>query len=436
VPTFGALLAVSKRWTRFHAAAHVGYGFKPGTADIGGGFAADDRILYGLGIGLSPADVVDVNLELSGLGYVGPGREPVAQTQWKAALHAPLEVYLDARIKTPVGLDVIIGGGPGITPAVGTPRFRVFAGLSWAPGAGRRDPDGDGLVAPQDECPTDPEDFDEWEDGDGCPDPDNDGDGILDERDDCPDDPEDFDDHMDEDGCPESDRDGDGIVDDRDDCPDDPEEIGGDGDGCPESDRDGDLIPDDMDSCPEAPEDVDGFDDEDGCPDPDNDLDGIADVDDLCPDQPENLNGENDDDGCPDEIKSVVRGDRILILERVLFYTNEARVKPESMDVLESVRDTITAHPELLMVRVGGHTDDRGGDAYNEQLSEDRADAIMAWMVEQGIDAERLDSVGYGEAMPIATNDTADGRQANRRVEFTILEQEGASDEGILIEDE
>jgi len=329
---------------------------------------------------------------------------------------------------------VILGGGPGITPAVGTPRFRVFAGISRAPGSGPRDLDRDGLLPPTDACPDEPEDFDEWEDGDGCPDPDNDGDGLPDGEDDCPNEAEDLDDHLDHDGCPEGDRDGDGIVDDRDACPDEPEEMGGDGDGCPEPDRDGDLIPDDLDACPEVAEDVDGHEDADGCPEPDNDIDGIPDVDDLCPDQPENFNGENDDDGCPDEIKAVVRGDRILILERVLFYTDEARIKPESTDVLESVRDTLVDHPELLMVRVGGHTDDRGSDVHNEELSERRAEAIVAWLVEQGIAAERLDAVGYGEAMPIATNDTPEGRQANRRVEFTILEHAGATDEGILIE--
>ena len=266
VPTFGALAVVSKRWDRLHAAGHVGYGFRPGSAEIGGGFAADDRILYGLGIGLSPAAVVDINLEISGIGYVGPGRTTLPETPHKAALHAPLELYLDTRIKTPAGLDVLIGGGPGITPAVGTPRFRVFAGVSWVPSP-PRDPDGDGLVAPADECPDEPEDADGYRDDDGCPDPDNDGDGIPDDQDDCPDDPEDADGHFDEDGCPEGDRDGDGIVDDRDACPDEPEEMGGDGDGCPEPDRDGDLVPDDRDPCPEAAEDMDGFDDEDGCED-------------------------------------------------------------------------------------------------------------------------------------------------------------------------
>jgi large repetitive protein len=435
VPTFGALVAVSKRFRVFHAAGHVGYRFKPGAATIGGSFASDDQLLYGLGLGVTPVQALDINVELSGSGYVGPGRTPLPDNAFKTALHAPLEVYLDARIKTPVGLDILVGGGPGITPAVGTPQFRVFAGVSWAPG-GDRDPDGDGLVVPRDECPREPEDFDQYADEDGCPDPDNDEDGIEDIDDDCPNEPEDIDGWQDADGCPDPDNDEDGILDVKDDCPDEPEEFGGDGDGCPERDADGDGIRDDDDDCPQAAEDLDGWEDEDGCPEPDNDDDGILDADDLCPDLPENVNGERDEDGCPDEIKTVVRGGKILILERVLFYTAKSTIKPESIDVLEAVRDTIRDSPDLLMIRVEGYTDDQGNDDYNQDLSDRRADAIVAYLIEQGIDAGRLDAVGYGETRPIATNDTVEGRQANRRVEFTILEEAGAEPEGILIEDE
>jgi len=132
-----------------------------------------------------------------------------------------------------------------------------------------------------------------------------DGDGLADEVDHCPGDPEDFDDFEDEDGCPEPDNDHDGIPDDHDDCPNVPEDKDGvaDGDGCPENqngDRDGDGMADSVDRCPDDPEDMDGFEDADGCPDADNDGDGILDVDDLCPNDPEVFNGVADDDGCPD----------------------------------------------------------------------------------------------------------------------------------------
>jgi hypothetical protein len=133
---------------------------------------------------------------------------------------------------------------------------------------------------------------------------DRDGDGIADDKDKCPDDPEDFDGFQDADGCPDPDNDGDGILDINDACPNIPAR--GSADGCPHQaaqmgDRDGDGITDDRDKCPDDPEDRDGFQDADGCPDPDNDKDGIPDVKDRCPNEPETVNGFQDADGCPDK---------------------------------------------------------------------------------------------------------------------------------------
>ena len=124
---------------------------------------------------------------------------------------------------------------------------------------------------------------------------DRDGDGVGDDRDQCPDEPEDFDGFQDDDGCPDPDNDKDGVLDVDDRCPNIP---GPAPDGCPRAnasnDRDGDGIPDNVDKCPDAPEDKDGFEDADGCPDPDNDKDGILDVNDKCPNNP-----GRKPDGCP-----------------------------------------------------------------------------------------------------------------------------------------
>ena len=135
----------------------------------------------------------------------------------------------------------------------------------------RVDTDGDGLYDDEDDCPTKPEDFDKFEDDDGCPEPDNDKDTILDVDDECDNDPEDFDKFEDADGCPEIDNDKDGLADKIDQCPDDPEDMDGfeDDDGCPETDDDGDGIADAADRCPRAPEDgvsARGGDPRDGCP--------------------------------------------------------------------------------------------------------------------------------------------------------------------------
>ncbi len=197
---------------------------------------------------------------------------------------------------------VTLGGGTGIVKGVGVPKVRAFLGLLYA--AEGKDPDGDGIEGAADQCPTEPEDFDGYEDSDGCPDYDNDLDTIPDSADKCPNAAEDMDGFEDGDGCPELDNDKDGIPDTGDRCPNEPETKNGykDDDGCPdEADTDNDGVPDSRDQCPNDPEDTDGFEDTDGCPDPDNDGDGILDADDECVDEPETVNDFEDQDGCPDE---------------------------------------------------------------------------------------------------------------------------------------
>lgn len=228
-----------------------------------------------------------------------------------------------------------LGGGIGLTPGVGTPTARVLGAFSWAPRVA--DSDRDGIFDDRDECDHLPEDFDGFEDTDGCLDPDDDGDLIPDaddrcpriaaeeDRDDdedgctdafvdgdrdeiedradgCPAQAEDRDQFQDEDGCPDPDDDGDGIPDPQDRCTREAEDrdLFQDEDGCPEPDNDGDLVADENDACDDAPEDVDQVEDGDGCPDPDNDHDGVLDAADRCPGELETINGVTDDDGCPD----------------------------------------------------------------------------------------------------------------------------------------
>jgi len=160
------------------------------------------------------------------------------------------------------------------------------------------DKDGDGIKDDVDSCPEKPEDFDAFEDEDGCPDPDNDEDGILDPIDKCKNEAEDIDEFEDEDGCPDLDNDQDTVLDDKDKCPNTPGPV--ENEGCPVNDKDGDGIPDGDDQCPEKPEDLDGDRDEDGCPDVDSDGDGLEDDIDACPDEPEDMDEFKDDDGCPE----------------------------------------------------------------------------------------------------------------------------------------
>lgn len=213
-----------------------------------------------------------------------------------------------------------------------------------------------------------------------------------------------------------TDRDGDGIPDEVDQCPDVPEDKDGfeDQDGCPDFDNDKDGIYDAQDQCPNDPEDRDGFQDLDGCPDTDNDKDGITDALDKCPNQPETLNSYKDEDGCPDEKPVEIK--QTMTLTGVNFKTASAELLEESYFMLEKVYNSLEAFSNVR-VEIGGHTDNQGGDSYNMALSNDRAKAVMNYLVERGISADRITARGYGKTRPVASNDTPEGRAKNRRVE-------------------
>ncbi len=104
-----------------------------------------------------------------------------------------------------------------------------------------------------------------------------------------------------------------------------------------------------------------------------------------------------------------------------LVATGSDRIRPESTPTLEEIAAMLTAHPDLRLA-IEGHTDSDGEDAFNQDLSERRAAAVKAWLVaERGVAADRLDTAGFGESKPAAPNDTAEGKQQNRRVELVRL---------------
>ena len=373
-----------------------------------------NELTYGLG-GEVPFHVGGRELSAGGtlVGAMGLGQ--------KGSEEKPLELLATVKYRVSEAIAVNLGGGPGLSQGYGTPGFRVFAGLAYvAPmskAEPRPEPTPEPKVEPKPEpkvepniktkvevippskpvCPAGPEDLDGFQDEDGCADPDNDGDGILDATDKCANEPETKNGFEDEDGC-------------ADQLP-------------PPPDTDGDGLVDPSDRCPQAAEDKDGFEDEDGCPDVDNDRDGVADTEDKCPKEPETINGVKDEDGCPDKgkVKVLVEGEKIVILEKVFFANNKATILPKSFALLRQVSQVLKANPQIELVRVEGHTDDKGEDGANLVLSRSRAEAVRDRLVMEGVDASRLEAVGYGEAKPIAANKTAKGREQNRRVEFTIV---------------
>jgi OmpA-OmpF porin, OOP family len=246
-----------------------------------------------------------------------------------------------------------------------------------------KDTDGDGLIDKIDKCPTEPEDKDQFQDEDGCPDPDNDQDGIPDKTDKCPLDPEDKDNFEDEDGCPDPDNDKDGILDADDKCPNEPgpKENG----GCPDKDKDGDTVVDRLDKCPDVP-------------------------------------GPPDNDGCPKQKFIVVTKEKIELKQKVHFATNKSIIMPDSFAMLTEIADVLKERKEIR-IRIEGHTDSRGSLKHNMKLSQARADSCKQFLVGQGVDPSHMETRGFGPTQPIADNRTASGREQNRRTEFMITSQ-------------
>ncbi len=380
-------------------------------------FTYDDLITFGFGSAFRIVRSLDLVLELY-------GTQIAKEIGVKGTLS--MEALLGFKYFVTNKSFLYAAGGAGI-PKTGfqAADARAVLGFMYEPVVGDRD--NDGIPDDDDGCPDAAEDKDGFEDSDGCPDLDNDGDGILDVDDACPLVKEDYDGDRDEDGCPEGregDRDGDGIPDQMDECPDVPEDFDGfqDEDGCPDPDNDGDGIPDEKDLCPNDPEDFDKFEDEDGCPDTDNDGDRILDVDDACPDDPETYNGHEDEDGCPDKGLVILEDTQITILEKIYFETDSAVIKPRSFPLLDAVAATLNASPQITLVEIQGHADERGSDPYNIKLTRARAASVMNALIERGVLKNRLRSAGYGERCPVDPKHNAKAWEKNRRVEFKIIE--------------
>ncbi len=216
---------------------------------------------------------------------------------------------------------------------------------------------------------------------------------------------------------PLRDRDQDGIPDASDKCPTAAEDFDGfeDTDGCPDVDNDGDGILDVKDQCPNRAEDFDGFEDEDGCPEVDNDGDGILDADDKCPNAPETFNKYEDTDGCPDDIPAH------MAMANINFRYDSAEISgADPLPILDDIAAFMKKNADVQL-RIEGHTDARGSDDYNLDLSRRRAETIRSLLAARGVAAERMQAVGKGESEPIDTNDTDAGMARNRRTEFHLI---------------
>jgi OOP family OmpA-OmpF porin len=263
---------------------------------------------------------------------------------------------------------------------------------------------------------------------------DRDKDGVLDKADGCPDVPG----SAKAGGCP--DKDADGVADLMDKCPDVPGEARF--RGCPIPDRDHDTVMDEEDKCPDVfglikyhgcpPPDTDGDginDEEDlcidkagpkefnGCPIPDSDSDGINDKEDKCP----TVAGVRENNGCP-AIKREVIEKVNYAAKKIFFASGSDKILPASFPALDNIVAILKANTTLKLI-VEGYTDNVGKPASNLTLSQKRAEAVTNYLVQKGLDANRLEALGYGQERAVADNSTPAGRAANRRVELKLSQQ-------------
>lgn len=356
------------------------------------------------------------------------------ELQTKTQVNA--EALVTARYRFLKQFEVGLGGGPGLTQAIGTPKARFLLLAAWSPEAAEPaakntlpvDGDKDGIVGAADACPSVAGVADSDKRFHGCP-PDKDKDGVPNKEDACADaaGPRNVD--LSKNGCP-PDSDGDGVPDVNDKCP----EVKGSANKVPEKngcplDRDGDGILDIADACPDQPGERSADRVRSGCPD-DADKDGIKPPEDACPNEKGAPDKDPAQNGCPKYVR--IQGDEIVVLQPIRFklYGKEKKdttVFPVIEDILIEVKEVLDQHPEIELVEVQGHAD--GGAAseakydqeFNVKLSHTRAERAWWWLVQRGVAQDRLEKKGYGATKPIGDNNTEEGQAMNRRVQFTIL---------------
>lgn len=473
--TFRPRLIAEYQHPRISAAVNLGGLFRvEETSFFNDTFKRGQELTYGLGIAVRPTTKVPLSILVE---YFG-------RTDFSNRVDRnPMEATLAVAYRFLHGIHAVVGAGAGILAGIGTPDFRILAGIRWAPSF--KDSDHDGVPDERDRCPGKKEDKDGFQDGDGCPDVDNDRDGIDDDKDKCPNRKEDFDHFQDDDGCPDLDNDGDGVPDKQDNCPmnkgaakdkgcpanmldDDgdgipnvrdkcpqkPEDKDGfqDDDGCPDPDNDGDSIPDEHDKCPNAAEDFDKFQDGDGCPDPDNDGDGVCDDNpdvqkrlasfksvcigrDRCPRAKETINGRKDGDGCPDRGRPLVTlsskggtgyrgrfvGSGVKSWFRGLRGARMTRTGERAVSQLAMFL-RLPQYAPLRKIVIMAFVEPQMNAAKAKRVTLAWAEAIRARLLTLGIAADRLGAVGAGGLSPLCRSRSRRCRRKNRRLEFFITE--------------
>ena len=264
---------------------------------------------------------------------------------------------------------------------------------------GGTDTDGDGIYDKYDSCPE----VAGLKEFNGCPD--SDGDGIIDGEDACPS----VAGLATLNGCPDADADG--IADKDDMCPNAKGTKAN--NGCPDTDGDGIVDKDDKCATVAGPK-ANG-----GCPWPDTDGDGVLDKDDNC----KNEVGPASNNGCPEPVfTKVAEKEMGEFAKTILFKSGKSTFLPTVSDKLDGIVKIMQEFSKATFV-IEGHSDSTGRAESNQSLSAKRAAAVKDYLVQNGVDASRLDSKGFGEGNPIDSNKTRAGRANNRRVEINVTNE-------------
>ena len=367
-----------------------------------GDFVRDDEITI-MPLTLTAKGLYPLNENLELYGLVGGGLYFAdSESSISSSLLGDIS-YDDS--DTPIGVHVGFGFNYSITPrlslAVEGKHFWAGAKMNYSPA--QINPDLDGYIVTagvtfsfgekKEKEPPAPEVV--------SPPKDSDRDGVFDDSDECPGTLAGV--KVDSTGCP-LDSDGDGVYDGIDECPGTPAGIRVDRSGCP-LDSDGDGVYDDLDECPDTPKGVRV--NQKGCP-MDSDGDGVIDTLDRCPQTPKGASVN--EYGC-------------WVCKDVNFDFDKWNIKPEYYPNLDMQVDLLKRNPDMT-VEIQGHTDNIGPKEYNQGLSERRANAVMNYLVKKGIAKERLSAKGYGFSAPLASNETKEGRAKNRRVQFSVCDDE------------
>ncbi|MBN2804473.1 MAG: hypothetical protein JXR91_15365 [Deltaproteobacteria bacterium] len=291
-------------------------------------------ITYGGAVDIETVDRLGVIIELFG-----------KQAVKKDLASAPLEIIGGVHYDFDSGLGIMGGLGAAILPGVGSPPFRVFAGISYtSPDKQRKHKKSDGAL------------YNENGEEEQIKPPDWDEDNIMDANDKCPESPEDYDGFEDEDGCPDD-------------------------------DNDGDMIMDKIDKCPEISEDFDNFQDDDGCPELDNDMDGVPDKMDKCPDSKETFNSIDDSDGCADKgrVRVEYSKNEILLLKPLSFKAKDTEISGKtSTAIMDMVYNILNMNKELT-IEVQSVQIKNG-----EKIIESRLNTVKKYLADKGVDESRL----------------------------------------------